>query len=505
MRNGPRNRGRRCVRSSRFLPEMYHGTVRTLPDAVYKYICKEGLLKPGDRVGIAVSGGADSVALLLVMLELRKKLGIVLAVVHFNHKLRGPDSEADEQFVAELSARFALEFFREAGSVVLHSAQQHLSLEAAGRSLRYEYFSRLLGATTLNRIATAHTLDDQAETVLLKVVRGAGTRGLSAIYPRLAANELPGSHGVQPPGSGKSVIRPLLGIRRENIESYLRAREQTWREDKTNSDVRYSRNLVRHEILPQLERSLNPSVRETLAETSDVARAEEEYWTDKVGKLLPDVWKLRNDDVERSLDAVFLSTQPLALQRRLVRAAAASLGLRLEFKHVEQILELSSDQRCQPSSTILPGGWMAARSRNEIHFLGVGSESSASVNYEYILPVPGQVIVPEAGRLIEAILVRSGDESGYNPDHALDATLLADELRIRNWRPGDRFWPAHSKGPKKIKELLQRQKLTGIVRKTWPVVVSGNEVIWLGGFPTPIAVRPAKGEREAIILRETML
>lgn len=251
---------------------MYYVPVERLQQAVLEYIRKHQILKAGDRVGTAVSGGADSVALLRLLLELRKEVGIVLSVVHFNHKLRGSESDQDERFVAELAQRHKLELHSQNGDVAAHAAEKHLSLETAARDMRYRYFRGLLSEGGLNRIATGHTLDDQAETVLLKIVRGAGGRGLAGIYPRLP---VPRS---QFPNGSASIIRPLLGIRRKSLEAYLLALGQSWREDKSNRDLRHMRNRVRHGILPRLERYLNPAVREAFAETAEIARSEEEYW-----------------------------------------------------------------------------------------------------------------------------------------------------------------------------------------------------------------------------------
>ena len=173
-------------------------------------------MKPGHRTGIAVSGGLDSVALLRLALEFAAELGIVLSVVHFNHRLRGEESDGDERFVAELAAEHGLAFHCQSGEVRAHSSEKHLSLEAAARELRYWYFQSLLRAKTLDRIATAHTLDDQAETVILRLARGAGTRGLAGIYPQVAM-------------AGRAIVRPLLRTQRCELEAYLRSCKQRWR------------------------------------------------------------------------------------------------------------------------------------------------------------------------------------------------------------------------------------------------------------------------------------
>jgi len=469
---------------------MYHVLVQSLPQSVAAYIHKHALLKPGDRVGAAVSGGADSVALLRLLLELRKELGIVLSVVHFNHKLRGADSDADEHFVAELAQRYKLDLHCEGSDVATYAAEKRFSLETAARELRYEFFRRLLQQDRLNRIATAHTLDDQAETVLLRMIRGSGTRGLAGIYPQLSIDSSRLSALSSP---APAIVRPLLSVKRKDLEAYLATINQSWREDASNRDLRHARNRVRHGILPRLERNLNPAVRETLAETAEIARAEEEYWEGEVAKLLP-------GPAKRAIKLATLQNLPLALQRRVIRSVTESLGVRAEFHHVEEILALASGTG---RSAILPKGWVVSRNKNELRF--EPPTKAVPLDYEYALSVPGAVDVPEAGSRFETVLVSAKGASGYNREQLLNQTFLREELRVRNWRPGDRFQPPHTKAAKKIKELLQQRHLTGLERARWPVVVSGAEVIWVRGFAAPARLRPQEGMEPALVIREIAL
>jgi tRNA(Ile)-lysidine synthase len=483
--------------------------VRKLAESVLEYIRSRSLLKAGDRAGVAVSGGADSVALLRLLLELRQEIGLVLSVVHFNHNLRGAESDADSDFVARLAESHGLELHSGAGDVPKHAEARHLGMEAAGRQLRYQYFLQLMGDDRLNCIATGHTLDDQAETVLLRMVRGAGTRGLAGIYPKLiyppvgarssssqenssqSAPGLFGSSQFSVDGSRFSVVRPLLGTSRAHVEAYLKEVGQDWCEDSSNRDLRYARNRLRHGILPRLARALNPKVKETLAETAEIARSEEDYWQKEVERVLPEVWEPRR----RSLAE--LGGLPSALRRRLVRAAAESVGLRLEFRHVEEILGLGS---ATAKSAMLPDGWVVTKTRDGLQFgLATGA---ANFDYEYFLAVPGMVHVPEAGSRFEATIVPGGVVPGYNRDHALNPAMLQKVLTVRNWRPGDRFWPAHSKSPKKIKELLQERKLGTPDRKLWPVVVSGEEIVWVRGFPSPARLRPPDSAKQGLVIQE---
>jgi tRNA(Ile)-lysidine synthase len=471
--------------------------VQSLSQTILDYIHKHELLKAGDRVGVAVSGGADSIALLRLLLELRKEIGAVLSVVHFNHRLRGADSDDDERFVADLAQRHKLERHRGSGEVAAYATEKHLSLETAAREMRYQYFRQLLREGRLNRIATGHTLDDQAETVLLKIIRGAGGRGLAGIYPKLSVS------GCQPSAVSSqhfSIIRPLLGTRRADLEAYLISLGQSWREDKSNRDLRHMRNRVRHGILPRLERNFNPAVREALAETAEIARAEEEYWGKKLAGVLPLVWEA--DSTEGVLNISALNNLPLALQRRVVRAATERLGLRLDFRHVEEILAQSSNRI---ATTVLPGGWSVQLEKDALRF-AKDSGNPEKADYEYRLSVPGSVEVPETTSRFEAVLVSGNAAEGYNPEDLLDRRLLAAELKIRNWHPGDRFWPAHTKVAKKIKELLQERHVTGQERKLWPVIVSGQEdVVWVRGFPVPARLRPGTADDKAVLLRETAL
>jgi tRNA(Ile)-lysidine synthase len=307
-----------------------------------KYIREHDLLRPGERVAVAVSGGADSVALLRLLLELRQELGIVLSVAHVNHQLRGSDAERDAAFVAELAERHGLEFHLAVRDVRAYAVEHKLSLEAAGRRLRYAFFSALVEERKADKIATAHTLDDQAETVLLKLLRGSWLRGLAGIHPRLRAED------------GRIwVVRPLLGTGRREVEAYLQRLAQPWREDLSNLDHRFRRNRVR-QLMPQLEAEHHPGVRATLAQIAELARAEESYWAEKVAEIAPGL--ISHHGAESvTVDSELLAAQPLAVQRRLLRFAGEQVQLKLGFEEVERLrllLAAHGGSRCE-----LPAGW----------------------------------------------------------------------------------------------------------------------------------------------------
>ena len=453
-----------------------------LAQNVLAYVRKQDLIRAGDRVGIALSGGADSVALLRLMLELRQEIGVVLSVIHLNHKLRGAESDADEAFVREFAQKHGLELICDSRDVTVRATEYKLSLEAAGRAFRYEFFRSTLEGG-LNRIATAHTLDDQAETLLLKLARGSGTRGLAGIWPKVAASHRSSAISEDEKHGDPSIVRPLLCTRRQDLRVYLAEIGQSWREDSSNRDLRHTRNRIRHGILPRFERHVNPRFCETLAETAEIARSEEEYWATEIARLLPQIWR------EDTLDCTMIGTFPLAVRRRLVRRAAESLGLTLEFHHVEEVLELKG-------CVSLPAGWRARRDGDGIKF---HKEPTTRSDYAYPLSVPGKVEIPELRLAIETMLVNEA----HGPDDLLESSFAKHELVLRNWRIGERFWPAHTREARKIKEILQDRHVIGDQKKSWPVIASGGEVVWMRGFGVRRDFR-AKGEK-GVLIRESPL
>jgi tRNA(Ile)-lysidine synthase len=316
--------------------------------------------------------------------------------------------------------------------------------------------------------------------VLLKLARGAGTRGIAGIWPKVAVSHQPSAVSDDAPKvddrrpTTGTIIRPLLSTRRSVLREYLVALGQTWREDSSNRDLRHTRNRIRHGILPRLERHVNPNVLETLAGAAEIARAEEEYWAREIERWLPRVWMpdARGGSVDRKL----LERFPLPVRRRLLRAAAESFGLDLRFEHVERILGLEvTGSRC-----FLVHRWSAQLEGGEIKFR---KRTRADLNYRYELSIPGKIAVPEAGLQIEAVRI-AGTQLPHTCEvkAVLDRRFAGKNLTIRNWQPGERFWPSHSKEPRKVKELLQDRHVTGDEKRRWPVIASGDEVIWMSGF-----------------------
>jgi tRNA(Ile)-lysidine synthase len=211
------------------------------------------------------------------------------------------------------------------------------------------------------------------------------------------------------------------------------------------------------------------------------------------------------DAVDASINRAWLLTEPLAAQRRLVKAIGEHAGIPLEFRHIEEVLRFASENGPSGKKLSLPRGWSVAREQEAVIFLAPWQNQPLAHDYEYQLPVPGRALVPEAGIVVEALrLPPKSQAAEYNPQQLLSAELLPAQLTVRNWRPGDRFWPAHTKAPRKIKELLQERHIAQAERTLWPVALSGNEIVWMRGFPVPARLR-AQPERDAVLIRETPL
>ncbi len=471
-----------------------------LTERLLKTIRKQQSIRAGDRLAVAVSGGADSVALLCLLLELRAELGVVLSVAHVNHKLRGEEADEDERFVAKLARQHGLELHAcEAPDNVQRSSGKgsgaSSGIEAAARELRYDFFRQLAREGRVTKIATAHTLDDQAETVLLRIFRGTGVRGLSGIHPRIVFGEQGRAFG--------ELVRPLLSFRRAALQEFLRERGQSWREDSSNRDTAFLRNRVRHRLLPIIGEEFGDAAIEHMGELAEIARAEEEHW----GRAHPEIRQGGGAAETRqaaSLQVGRLSMLPLAAQRRLVRAWLETHmpNVSISFRLIEEALDMACG--VAGGKLKLPGGWNLRRGREELllelePFGGRGE----TADYEYALALPGAVEVPELGARVEARVVDAGGVPEDERGELLDLARMPKEVLIRNWRAGDRYWPAHTAAAKKVKELLTDRHATGAEKKLWPVAVAeGCGLIWMRGFAVPAAFQTPAGASKAIWIRE---
>jgi tRNA(Ile)-lysidine synthase len=429
------------------------------------------------RVGVAVSGGADSVFLLHVL----KDLGVAVAVLHVNHLLRGAESDGDEAFVRSLADGMDLTV------CVLAQPVTEGNIEQQARRARYQFFGECIAKGICDSVATGHTLDDQAETVLGRFLRGAGTAGLSGIRP-VTAN---------------GIIRPLLELRRDFIRQNLRERGISWREDESNRNTDFLRNRLRQDIIPQLA-SVNPSLSQVLASTAEWAQGEEEYWSAEIARLEPDY-------LFPAPPALLLRTGPcnhlpVAVQRRLLRRAVEKVrgSLRsVDFRHIEAIRDLMASR--EGSGRMQLPDLDIYRSFDWLRLAPPGLDSRLERDFEVALSAPGCVRIPERSLAIDLELV-SGADVYNNQMNVLDwsrcAGSHAGPLKLRNWRPGDSYHPAGKSGAEKIKTLFQEYRIPLWERRTWPVITQGGSILWTRRFgpSAELAARPESGQ--ILLIRE---
>lgn len=449
--------------------------MHALAERVFTSLSRDALIPPGARVAVAVSGGGDSVALWCLFAEMKEHVPFaVVGLAHLNHQLRGAASDADARLCDELASRAGVPGIVESTDVAASATAERISLEHAGHRARHEFFNRAADRLGATHVALGHTLDDQAETYLLRLLRGAGAAGLSAMRPRLGR-----------------VVRPLLQVRRIELREYLTLRGVSFREDASNQDQRVPRNRVRHDLLPHLG-LYAPRVVEALAREAEIARADDE-WLDRAANE-SHATLVTTDEDGVTVDAASLHALHPALSRRVVRRLLASVSHRAcGFDQVERVRAMAAGAMPRVD---LPGV-RAERRGAVIHVArraGRGTRPMLVRSFDYRLDLPGEVAVPEAGVTLCAERGDTGEcgPRGDVPVDGGDATrrltvsvqVEAGPLRVRNWRPGDWFRPVGLNGHrKKLQDLFIDRKIERSRRHRVPVVVDAKDrVLWVVGI-----------------------
>ncbi len=446
----------------------------------YQEIRRKKLIEPGDHLLLAYSGGPDSTCLLSLLIRLKSKISFNLSLAHLNHGLRASARE-DEEFVSAIAKEYNLPLIIKRANVKEYARKYHLNLEEAGRELRYKFLEETRKSLLANKIATAHTMDDQAETFLLRLIRGSGPRGLRGILPEIEGR----------------IIRPLIFLRRHEVEAYLRELKIPFRIDESNLDRRFLRNRIRFELLPLLEKKFNPRIVANLARVADILREEEDFLSKIEEEALPRF--IEKVDESFRLEAEALAELHPALARRLVRRFLIMLrgDLReINFKEVEAIRRLEPGQKLHL--------------RRKIKLIRIGpyimeeKGLRSFQNYEIIWNGQEIVEIPGIGLKFSARRTKIKPFPPFDDScrACLSLNRLSFPLTIRPRRPGDSYTPVGSVRPRKIKDLMSSRHIPVYLRKFWPVFVSKGEIVWVPGCPINEFFKIQAEEEEIFIIEK---
>ncbi len=450
-------------------------------------IARFQLVSRGDTVLVAVSGGADSVALLHLLEELRAELGIRLHVAHLNHGLR-PDAGEDAAFVQELAASLRLPATVESTDVRSLAGAQKRSLEDAGRVARYAFFARVAARIGARRVATAHTRDDQTETVTMRLVQGAPWDALAGIPP------------VRPLGPA-TVVRPMLELSRADIVTYLRARGIRWREDPTNRDRRMLRNWVRLDLLPTFDR-YHPETRTVLWQLGEVMRAGEQWLSSIAHEAFGQMIRRQRNGNVLSLGP--FRRVPLAVQQRLIRQAVQEVtGTNDALPRVLEMKAACLGGSGRPGVQMELGGCVVRCGYNEIEIF---PRPPAFPQVQYHLPVPGTVAAEAFGMVIAAEVLDRQQAPATTVTRSdetyLDATVVGTELEVRSWRHGDWFVPLGLRGKKKLQDFFVDEKIPRWERARTPLLVDAQDrILWVIGRRIAEAARVTETTTQVVRIR----
>jgi tRNA(Ile)-lysidine synthase len=439
------------------------------------------MIEPHDHIGVAVSGGADSIVLLDILAGLRDELHISLTILHLNHGIRGKEAARDQQFVGALSREYTLPCFDKVADVPAYKRERSLSPQEAAREVRYLFFEEAIQAHALDKVAMGQTADDQAETVLMRFITGGGTRGLKGIPP------LRGPY-----------IRPLIEVWREELLEYAQHKGLSFVQDSSNMKKAYLRNRIRHELLPAL-REYNPNIKERLLQLARILGEDESYLealTDEIVKRI-----VVSGDEETSISIPQLLALPPALQSRVLLHAYTQLtsGGTLEYLHINTILRMIQGEGGS-KRLALPKDLWAAQIYDTL-VLRKGAEIPEGITEAIELEIPGRTQLDEFGVEIEAVVTDERIAPRPDPQEAyLDYQQLTIPLRVRSVSPGDSFTPLGMDGRKKLKNLFIDLKVPRSERSQIPLVISGDDICWVAGWRIDERFKIRKGTKKVLRL-----
>ncbi len=455
-------------------------------EKVKKTIEKFRLLERGDKVVVALSGGPDSTALLSALYDLRREYNLKLHIAHLDHMLRGKaEVKKDYDYVLNLANRLKLPFCLGKAKVPEYAKDRGLSLEEAAREMRYEFLFNIAKDINADKIALGHTLDDQAETVLMRLIRGAGLSGLRGIPPKRRLN-------------GKFIIRPLIEVWRKDIEAYLRGLKIKARQDSTNLMPKFLRNRIRHELIPYLEK-FNPNIKGVLARDAQNFLYDYEVLAAIVDKAFKSCAKVRRDSVDIKLRN--LISRPNGLRRQILRKAieASKGNLRsIDYSLIEKLEDLIKSRK---GSLDLPDKIRVTRIRGTLIFHRLKDVKISKLRIYRELSVPGRTFIPELNLSFDAKFIK-GKSKFKKSRHLeyLDYGKVKLPLYLRTWQEGDRFKPLGMSGEKKLQDFFVDEKIRRNRRGSIPLIVSGGKIIWVCGLRLSEDVKITKDTKKILQL-----
>jgi len=429
-----------------------------LLSAFTNFLQQYKLVTPGEKILAAVSGGIDSMVLLDILNKLKGELHLEIAVAHFNHRLRSAESDEDEQFVQAAAARYGVEYYVERAHTLSVSETTKRSVQETARDLRYAFFKKLRTSLGFQKIATAHHADDNAETVLFNLFRGAGLQGLS---------------GITAYRKDISVIRPLLFASREEIREYAAGEKIEHREDSSNAHPEYTRNFLRQQVIPVIRENINPNLIATLNRTSDVFEQVEHYVQGEAASVLAEIVARRSSN-EIVLNLSVLQEKPLFLQEYIFRSIARELISRdLEYSTVRGILSACNNDT--GTSVSLARDAVCYRNRKELIF------RNRYAVHPYRHPVQLEKEYDFEYFHFGSSKVAKAEFSKDPHTEFVDGRSLGSGLALRTWKDGDAFVPLGMKEKKKVSDFFVDEKIPLFEKHLVPILVSEENIVWICG------------------------
>ncbi|MGE0084139.1 MAG: tRNA lysidine(34) synthetase TilS [Desulfococcaceae bacterium] len=465
---------------------------------VGRTIRKYRMLETGDTVLMGVSGGADSVALVHIFAELTPCFSLRLGIAHLNHCLRGEESDRDEKFVIELAEKLSIPCFTGKKDAEEYRRLHRLSPEESAREIRYAFLEQTAREKGFTRIALGHHADDNAELILMFLLRGSGPSGLS---------------GIPPCREGK-YIRPMMELSRSDIMEYLHIKNAEYVTDSSNSDLKYLRNRLRHQLIPHLKTHYNPGIVRTLNRVSEILR-DEEQWLSGIAADLFHTVLISEKKGGAELSVSGLGAMPHAAQRRVIRHALACVKgnlRRITFTHTEnifRILQKDQDLRCLD----LPDRIRVTRKGDSLHISkesetlrNLGKKKPDLAPCFYTVTAPGRIRIRETGAvLIFSLPEKMPDIQDFGASVAFfDMEKASFPIVIRNFQPGDRFRPLGMQGTQKLKKYFADHKIPQDERAKCPILLSEDRIIWVAGHRIGDCAK-VTGKTEKVLKAELLL